>query len=406
MSWYRTGTVAVTNGSTTVIGTATAWVSNAQPRNGILLPDGRQYEIAEIVSNTQIILGRPYLGSTASGQNYDIVPNQGLTQQLAQQLTAFIADYGAAFLNAGQGRFGDGSLAAPGMRFIADENTGFTRPGADQIGAVTNGILRWLLSNTAFQVNVPITGTAVTQSATDTTAGRLLKVGDYGLGAPSGFFTSDVDTITVNGFYRLNTGAFSTASPTPGLGAGQYLIHYNWDVNAAHQVLYTLGADRPSSFERTKNLGVWGPWRRVFNAGNILGTVSQSGGVPTGRLFETGSNANGRFLRLPDGTQFCWSGALTLSTNPSDNAMLSAPWTFPAAFSEAPNVMANLSVNSAVFSGFGSLTVSQIRQLLGAPTAQNSVSTSTCDLLICFGQLAPVGAQMTGQRAFAVGRWF
>ncbi len=272
-------------------------------------------------------------------------------------------------------------LTAPALAFDGDEDTGVLRPGADRLALATGGVQRMEVTTATVQVNLPVTGTAVTQGATDTTAGRLLKVGDFGLGAAAGVFSANIDTITVNGFYRL-----STASPTPSLGAGQYLIHYNWDVNAAHQVLYTLGADRPSSYERTK--------------------ISQSGGIPTGRMFETGSNANGRFLRLPDGTQFCWSGALTLSTNPSDNAMLSAPWTFPAAFSEAPNVMATLSVNSGVFSGFGSLTVSQIRQLLGAPTAQNSVSTTICELLVCFGQLAPVGAQMTGQRAFAVGRWF
>lgn len=301
---------------------------------------------------------------------------------------------------------GPGTAAAPALAFDGDEDTGVLRPGADRLALATGGVQRMEVTTATVQVNLPVTGTAVTQGATDTTAGRLLKVGDFGLGAAAGVFSANIDTITVNGFYRLSTGAVSTASPTPSLGAGQYLIHYNWDVNAAHQVLYTLGADRPSSYERTKISNVWGHWRRVFNAGNILGPVSQSGGIPTGRMFETGSNANGRFLRLPDGTQFCWSGALTLSTNPSDNAMLSAPWTFPAAFSEAPNVMATLSVNSGVFSGFGSLTVSQIRQLLGAPTAQNSVSTTICELLVCFGQLAPVGAQMTGQRAFAVGRWF
>lgn len=282
--------------------------------------------------------------------------------------------------------------------------TGFNASGG--LAVSPRGIDVALFNDAGLRVNGLLTGTAVTQSATDTTAGRLLKVGDYGLGAPSPQFTSDVDTITVNGFYRLSTGAFSTASPTPGLGAGQYLIHYNWEVTAAHQVLYTLGADRPSSFERTKVSNVWGPWRRVFNAGNILGPVGQSGGVPTGRLFERGSNANGEFVRFADGTQMCWSRDITITTNVSDNAMLSAFWNFPAAFIEAPNVVPAPRVNFTVFSGFGSLTTSQIRQLLGAPTAQNTVSTLNCELMVCFGQLAPVGAQMTGQRAFAVGRWF
>jgi len=38
---------------------------------------------------------------------------------------------------------------------------------------------------------------------------------------------------------------------------------------------------------------------------NILGTVSQASGVPTGAAFEAGSNANGRYWRDADGLQIC-----------------------------------------------------------------------------------------------------
>lgn len=38
----------------------------------------------------------------------------------------------------------------------------------------------------------------------------------------------------------------------------------------------------------------------------MLGTVSQSGGVPTGALFESGSNASGAYVRMLDGTQICY----------------------------------------------------------------------------------------------------
>lgn len=42
-----------------------------------------------------------------------------------------------------------------------------------------------------------------------------------------------------------------------------------------------------------------------FDTGNVLGTVSQSGGVPTGAIIERGSNANGEYVRFADGTQIC-----------------------------------------------------------------------------------------------------
>lgn len=42
-----------------------------------------------------------------------------------------------------------------------------------------------------------------------------------------------------------------------------------------------------------------------YRRSNILGTVSQSGGVPTGAIIERGSNANGEYARWADGTQLC-----------------------------------------------------------------------------------------------------
>lgn len=39
--------------------------------------------------------------------------------------------------------------------------------------------------------------------------------------------------------------------------------------------------------------------------GNLLGTVSQSDGVPTGAVIESGSNANGKYVKFADGTLIC-----------------------------------------------------------------------------------------------------
>ncbi|MNJ61737.1 hypothetical protein D3C77_575420 [compost metagenome] len=42
-----------------------------------------------------------------------------------------------------------------------------------------------------------------------------------------------------------------------------------------------------------------------MSSAGIVGTVSQSGGVPTGAIIESGSNANGTYTRFADGTQIC-----------------------------------------------------------------------------------------------------
>jgi len=39
---------------------------------------------------------------------------------------------------------------------------------------------------------------------------------------------------------------------------------------------------------------------------DAVGTVSESGGIPTGAVIERGSNADGEYVRWADGTQICW----------------------------------------------------------------------------------------------------
>ena len=54
----------------------------------------------------------------------------------------------------------------------------------------------------------------------------------------------------------------------------------------------------------------------------LLGTVSQSGGVPTGAIID-GGNANGEFVKYADGTMICTgnviSGGSTAITDAGDS---------------------------------------------------------------------------------------
>lgn len=71
-TWYRTGTVSVSNGSTTVTGNLTAWLMAAKVGDAFDGPDGKRYEITAVTSNTAIEILPAYAGSTASGQSYAI----------------------------------------------------------------------------------------------------------------------------------------------------------------------------------------------------------------------------------------------------------------------------------------------------------------------------------------------
>lgn len=163
MAWYRSGTVSVTNGSTTVSGSGTDWISGVGVGEGFIAPDGKIYEVAFIASATSLTLASPYLGSTGTGQTYQIIPSQSYIRDLAAQAAILVSDYAAFASNAGVGKFQDGTQAAPGLRFSADENTGIRRAGADDMRLVANGADQAQISAAGLSVQdakLSITGTA------------------------------------------------------------------------------------------------------------------------------------------------------------------------------------------------------------------------------------------------------
>lgn len=203
----------------------------------------------------------------------------------------------------GGARVPNGTAAAPALAFDASTGTGIYRAAADQIGLATAGVARALLGTAAFQIDLPLTGTAVVASATDATAGRVLKVGA--------------------GWQQLDA--------------------------------------------------------TLYRPGNILGTVSQTAGVPTGAVIQRGTGANGEFVRYADGTLIC-THSLTGST------AAAVTWTFPSAFIAVPSV-----------TGTAQATVLSCVMLDAAPTV-TAATISTRDK--ADARRADV------MRLIAVGRWF
>ncbi|KIY18169.1 tail fiber domain-containing protein [Pseudomonas amygdali] len=87
MPWSRNGTVAVTQNSTTVTGTGTTFGSS---RNGDAFsgPDGRRYEVANIVSDTVMSILPAYTGASTSGAAYYIEPVQGYPKTLTDSFNS------------------------------------------------------------------------------------------------------------------------------------------------------------------------------------------------------------------------------------------------------------------------------------------------------------------------------
>lgn len=115
----------------------------------------------------------------ATGANFTVAE---ITQ--AEILSTLTSALDAAFTDpafSGQTRIANGTQSAPSLAFASDLDTGIYYQNTNSIGFTAGGTRRAFLSSTAMQVDVPITGTAVTSSNDDDTPGRLMKTGDGGI---------------------------------------------------------------------------------------------------------------------------------------------------------------------------------------------------------------------------------
>ena len=106
----------------------------------------------------------------------------------------------------------------------------------------------------------------------------------------------------------------------------------------------------------------------AVHLGNLLGSVGQNMGVPTGAVLERGSTANGAFLRLADGTQICWHWV-------NSSSVAAVDWTYPVAFVGAVVVQATPSWDGgACLAGTESTSATaasfSVRDLSGARIAR------------------------------------
>jgi len=188
----------------------------------------------------------------------------------------------------------------------------------------------------------------VTQTATDATAGRLLKVGDFGLGATAASLVTDYDALTVTGFYRNNAVATGTPIASSLFWSVLHIAHASDGTAASQLALRSGGVTSNDMWLRRKSGGAWSTWAKVFHSENLLGTVSQTAGVPTGAVIERGANANGEYVKFADGTMICYhtfsvGSIVAAGAGTFDNPYRSNPnvtWTFPAAFSAVPVTLA------------------------------------------------------------------
>ena len=167
MSQYKTGTVAITNGSATVTGTGTAWLANVSAGQFFGVDgDGVFYTVASVVSDTSLTLSANYGGTTGSGKTYSIVRDYTSPDSIPL-LSANDIQTAAVFARA-MTRVQELFLAGSRGLFRKDNPTivAFAKTGAFAASTATalyievNGTIKTIVASTAIAMpGSPIAGT-------------------------------------------------------------------------------------------------------------------------------------------------------------------------------------------------------------------------------------------------------
>lgn len=228
--------------------------------------------------------------------------------------------------------------ALAGLAGVADRLPYFSGAGALSLATLT-AFARTLLDDAdaaAMQATLELVKQA---SATDTTAGALMMVGAFGLCgstlAPQ-LNGQDLDTLVTGGYWNC-TGPIN--APAGSTSTHHVLVLADATGSGRHVQIAQV-ATASTWYWRSQIAGVWSDWVKMYHSGNILGTVTQSSGVPTGAIIEQSSNANGTYTRYAGNTQICRGSTGTITIAAAANTTQAI--TCPAAFAAAPYIFPNI----------------------------------------------------------------
>lgn len=285
MPWYKSGTVSVVQNSNAVTGINTSFIANARVGDAFLGPDGRWYEVANIASDTALAISPNYLGATAGAGTYALAPMQGYVKDSADALRALVSQFGTKLAE----------LGTTGNYDTLPVNKGGT-------GATTAAAALAALGG-------------VKLGAANAAAGTNLYSG-----APPAIASINSSGNEGSTALRISNGANNAASAViTFIRDGSHAIHFGLDTDNK----FKIGGFSMGAVART-----------LYHEGNAVGTVSQSGGVPTGAIIEEGSNGNGTYIKYLNGTMICRHEIAYSSLPPG--AAAAAVWLFPSPFTGQP----------------------------------------------------------------------
>ncbi|MEQ4617653.1 MAG: hypothetical protein ABN482_06355 [Corticimicrobacter sp.] len=179
----------------------------------------------------------------------------------------------------------------------------------------------------------------LTTSVTDTTAGRVIRVGDFGIGGRAAVIPgANFDTISaVAGFFGIPANANSP------FGASANVVNFGGFNDYEAQLGIVLA--QKIAMIRQKIGGVWADPYELFHTANCTVT----------------GNANGVSYRFPNGLQICFSVLPAVVATTAQGALfasLNQTWDFPQSFIAAPATSAVSGTINGWANGTGQTTTS------------------------------------------------
>ncbi|MHC8299630.1 phage tail protein [Pseudomonas sp. ZS1P83] len=397
MPWYKSGTVSVTQNSNAVIGTGTAFIANSRVGDAFRGPDGGWYEVTNIASDTALSISPNYQGVTNAAGVYALAPMQGYVKDSADALRAMVNQFGAqlaALTNT------DGLSEGATNKYFTDAKVrnvalmGFVTTDGTPVFAgdtVLSGLGKLQAQVAA---RLLLAGGKMTGAINDATPVALASAATVDIGAAASNVITISGTTTITGLGTVAAGARRTVRFT-----GALVLTHNATSLILQGGLNIATALNDSAEFLSLGGGNWICLR--YNLANTkpaatVGTVSQSGGLPTGAIIETGSNANGAWTKWADGTMICTNrfgfnagtsiatgGIFSTGTTPGKN--------FPVAFVGIPE----LDVGAYAI---GIAVIPAALSDIASPVAWPS--------MLCFGPYSTTSFFQGIYNYVAIGRWF
>lgn len=229
----------------------------------------------------------------------------------------------------------------------------------------------------------------LTESTTDDIVGKVLKVGDFGIGSSAAQISGDLNTVVRTGFYIVTSPVNGPAGVTTNL-----LVLGNTS-GSGRTMQIAQPVNNETYYVRSQSSGTWSTWEQLYHSGNLLNIGTTAGSARTALGLGTAATAGLDNLIASTATQL-------LGTNSTERVRIDASGnvgigtTAPSGglsiTGAASDTWATGSSGGLTFNGVSSGGVSTITTFLDNTSIRIGAGISEKTGIFINGQTAPGGS--------------